>query len=411
MASRSNAQMLREARDRQRRFENQDAPSLKRSRAQIRADAKKRGTQMAAEKKTGKGGRMRPSRQAAAAAAATTLTNADVPQDEQNPAAGVTGQVVDRPTQALRKSQNVQAPQEPSNPYNDTFVNRLARFREQNFATQPKVTPDRGFQYQPSQWAQDVARRNALKRATQTVSTDRGWERVFDPKLFDAQVATDPRLQGLARSEQFQNNVTQDAKLAVDQRAQDNRYQLGTNDSNNRLRASMADVNARMRGQNMEMLANQQKLRQDQLRQQGDDARANREEYRTIADRYARQVVDGKESINPRRSNEIAGFLAQSPQLAGDPAAAEYAANVYAKFADRLEEAGGSAFSSTPILNKIFGFNDYNFGKAVNVAQLQEQIDLLQTNEQYRSEVFGGNSKMSQMFLDALKDGGLTGGQ
>jgi len=169
--------------------------------------------------------RKKPGKAAAAAAAvapavaatpAATPTATPAEQEQQTPV-------------GLNRSQTapVAATAAPAaaNPYGGSFVDRLARFREQfpTAQTPDRATADRGFQYQPSQWAQQTALRNAMVGNTNTVYDKRGRKvgEEFDQGRFEALMAADPRLQGLARSKMFQDNVTTDLNAATTQRGQD----------------------------------------------------------------------------------------------------------------------------------------------------------------------------------------------
>lgn len=117
-----------------------------------------------------------------------------------------------------------------ANPYSGTFQERLANFRRNN--PPPRESINRGFQYQPSQWAEQTALRNArIGAGNQTIRNGLG--RVegtrFNQEAFDAIAQNDRRLQGLQRSKLYQDTRTQDQDFLSQQRGQDTVFLGATN--------------------------------------------------------------------------------------------------------------------------------------------------------------------------------------
>jgi len=209
-------QELRKARNMQKRYEDEPAQNQLQAPRSQQAPRVRAGLARTAQRK-------KAAEQAAKRAAERAATAAA-------PAAGALPSITGTRGTGLRRSGNTftgrggpvtaaEAMRNAANPYAGTFQERLARFREANAI--PREDINRGFQYQPSRWAQDLALRNARKQATQTVSTKRGWQKSFDPDQFAAIAEADPRLQGLARSKLYQDTRNADLVEAVRQRGQD----------------------------------------------------------------------------------------------------------------------------------------------------------------------------------------------
>ena len=306
---------------------------------------------------------------------------------------------------------------------------QLSELRRQSDEGAPlpgRETADRGFQYQPSQWAQQNALRNARVGFNATANKYRDQRGL---KAAQSQLAAEfqgnPALQGLERSKLYQDNITTDQNAAITQRGQDASFNLGLRQMRGDERQSAArNLSAEGIAANRDAAALQgietrgeYDLRGEQVRAQAgyeaaqlkaaiDQRAGNREQaqqdfdnIRTmVSDATTQQDDEGQPIENPRGQQELTNFLVNS-QITGTQEA-KAAIGAYTQFARGLQAAGEVADSSSPIMARLFGWFEANKGKPVNEKQLQAEMSRLVTDADFRREF--SSTDQYRAFLQSL---------
>ena len=305
---------------------------------------------------------------------------------------------------------------------------QLQRLRNLRDTEEPaRETVNRGFQYQPSQWAQQVAARNARITSTQRVRDPKTGKMVdvFDRDQYEAIAATDPRMQGLARSKQFQDTRTEDLAAATRQRAQDIGFRTRQREARGaeemaRTRAEAGIAQQQIAGEydlageevrgrygleaeqlraDADMSKAQLKARIDQAGLGAEQAQQNFENIQGLVRQYSMMPgEEGQEVVNYQRERELNNFLTNSGIT--DTRNAQAAVTMYDQFATALQRAGEEADSNHPAFARLFGWFKANKGRAVNYEQLKGEMSRVVNDANFRRAFRSDDSRRA--FIESL---------
>ena len=265
---------------------------------------------------------------------------------------------------------------------------QLRALREQNrgaYEVPGRETLDRGFRYRPSQWAQETARRNALRGFNATANLYRDPERAVGQRALAEQqlaahLATDPRLQGLQREEAFQRDITADLGAATTQRGQDITLQ-GARDrdlSQERVAAAQQAVDLAQTRAELQRFGLE---RADRLAQQGVESRERN--YAANVENIRRFTLDDDGNARPEYARNMEDLMSLSGAMNLPPEEGRRAMAIFDKFAEgvesqlRVERAGALA-----PLARIFSFFGGDAGPPQTLQQVYAVIRKAQRNPQ-----------------------------
>lgn len=306
-----------------------------------------------------------------------------------------TRQPLDRSTRVGRGSQGVTG--------FATAAQQLKDLRAQSDAGAPlpgRETADRGFQYQPSQFAQERALRNARVSFNATANKYRDQRGLAQAQAnLKADFAGNPALQGLERSKRFQDNITTDQNAAIAQRGQDADFNLGLrrmrgeeriaagrNQSaetiaGNRDATALEGIERRgqydLRGEQVRAQADREaaQLKARTLQSANNQAQGNKEfdQMQTIFDNASMQRdEDGNVASDPNQRRALVDFATRSQISTAKEAQA--ATTLFQNLAGPLERAKQIADSSHPMIARMTGFFKANSGKSVTWEQMKGEM-------------------------------------